>query len=160
MRRDDLDLLSVLPHRPPMRLVDRIVSLVPHKEALGQKDIADDDFWLAGHFPGNPVFPGVLIVEALAQTACVLALHSSGDVARQRLPYLLGVDNTRFRRIVRPGDTLDLHVRCAMSWGPFWRLEARASVGGELAAEARLLATLADADEHHTTAPAGAEDHR
>lgn len=137
MRRDDLDLLSVLPHRPPMRLVDRIVSLVPHKEAFGQKDIAEDDFWLAGHFPGNPVFPGVLQLEALAQTGAVAVLADSRFA--RRLPLFGGVEKARFRRVVRPGDELLLEVTMErLSARGGWGV-GRASVDGATTCEARLL---------------------
>jgi 3-hydroxyacyl-[acyl-carrier-protein] dehydratase len=142
---DTRALLDVLPHRPPMLMIDRVLSLVPRREAHAEKDIGEDDPWVAGHFPGHPVFPGVLVIEAMAQTACVLAAHSVQRSDGKRLPYLVGIDQTRFRRAVRPGDCLALHVRCTKTWGPFWQLEARASVGGELAAQARLMATLVDA---------------
>ncbi|WP_374562585.1 3-hydroxyacyl-ACP dehydratase FabZ [Ideonella sp.] len=148
-----LDLLDALPHRPPMLLIDRIVSVSPFEHASAEKDVTLDDPWFKGHFPGQPIFPGVLILEAMAQTACVLAAHSTRSDTGPRLPYLVGVDHARFRRLVQPGDRLDLSVRSLRAWGPFWRLSARAEVNGELAAEATLTATLAPAP---TTFPVAA----
>jgi 3-hydroxyacyl-[acyl-carrier-protein] dehydratase len=153
-----LDLLDALPHRPPMLLIDRIVAVVPGEHASAEKDVSLDDVWFQGHFPGHPVFPGVLIIEAMAQTACVLAAHSHRSDDGPRLPYLVGIDQARFRRVVRPGDRLDLSVRSLRAWGPFWRLSARAEVAGELAAEATFTATLAAVpDQPGAATPAAAE---
>lgn len=136
--------LDALPHRPPMLMIDGIVSLVPGQEATATKTVALDDLHLITHPVAAPMFPGVLIIEALAQTACVLATCSAADdgTGPRRLPYLLGVDGARFRRPVHAGETLGLHVRCIKAWGPFWQLRGQAVVGGALAAEARLMATM------------------
>lgn len=137
-----LDLAALLPHRAPILMLDRLLSLDPGREARALKDVRADDRCLEGHFPGYPVMPGVLVIEALAQTACALAMASLEAPQQGRWPVLLSIDQARFRRAVRPGDRLELHVRCTRAWGPFWRFEATASVDGLTAAQARLLATM------------------
>lgn len=125
-------LLKALPHRPPMLLVDRLLELEAGVKAVGLKLVSHQEPALTGHFPGMPIFPGVMMVEALAQLGAALVLgteaHPEGS-----FPLLTGVENCRFRRIVRPGDALRLEAKLTKRRGRFGWLEAEASVDGELA---------------------------
>jgi 3-hydroxyacyl-[acyl-carrier-protein] dehydratase len=135
-------LLGVLPHRYPFLLVDRVLELVPMDRVRAYKNITFNEPFFQGHFPGAPVMPGVLIVEAMAQAGIVLVAHSFGgsrDLTGQ-LYLFTGIENARFRRPVRPGDRLDLecfHLRHKIN---LWKMDARAYVDGHLAAEASLTA--------------------
>ena len=133
---------DLIPHREPILLLDGLTELTPGKRAVGVKYVDPDDYFLAGHFPGNPIMPGVLIVEALAQTgAC--ALLGSKDTAG-KLVLFAGIDRVRFRRPVRPGDTLVLTVEIDRIRGPIGRGQAVATVDGEVAVEGRLTFALVD----------------
>lgn len=101
---------SLLPHRDPMLLVDRVIEIEPGVQAVAVHEVRADAFWCRGHFPGEPIMPGVLIAEALAQTAALVHLAASTEDRGQPV-YLVGMDKMRFRRPVRPGDTLTLHAR-------------------------------------------------
>ena len=134
---------EILPHRPPFLFVDEIVELVPGQSARGRWHLTGDEAFFAGHFPGRPTLPGVLMVEAIAQMGALALLRD--ERYRGKLPLFGGIDKARFRRQVTPGDTLDLEVRLG-------RLSARAgtgsgtaSVGGSVACEADLLFVIADA---------------
>lgn len=142
---DTRALLDVLPHRPPMLMIDRVLSLVPRREAHAEKDIGEDDPWVAGHFPGHPVFPGVLVIEAMAQVAGLLTMLS--DVARRdgsQMVLFAGIDEARFKRQVLPGDTLLLEADLERAVRGIGRFKARASVDGQLVCEARLMAAIRD----------------
>jgi beta-hydroxyacyl-ACP dehydratase FabZ len=130
--------LGLLPHRYPFLLVDRIVELGKGR-VVTIKNVTFNEPYFAGHFPGHPVMPGVLIVEALAQSAALLALN---EVGRDpvRLFMLTGLDKVRFRRRVIPGDQLRMEVKILKFRRPLWRMQAVARVGDELAAEAELSA--------------------
>lgn len=137
------DPLSRLPHRPPFRFVDVVDSVVAGEAAVARLRVAGDEPLLAGHFPGNPVFPGVLQLEALAQTGAVAVLADERFAGR--LPLFGGVEKARFRRIVRPGDELLLEVTMErLSTRGGWGV-GRASVGGDTTCEARLLFAFAPA---------------
>jgi 3-hydroxyacyl-[acyl-carrier-protein] dehydratase len=131
---------QIIPHRPPFRMVDRVELVEPGARIVAFKDVRHDEFWADAHFPGNPVMPGVLVVEALAQAAAVMMLTKEGAPAGA-LTYLVGMDKFRFRRIVRPGDVLRLEVCATKSRRNFWNFEAVATVGGERAANGSFLAT-------------------
>ena len=142
---DQEEIKSLIPHREPFLLLDGLVELEPGVRAVGVKHVSTDDYFLAGHFPGNPIMPGVLIVEALAQTgACALL---SMDVAEGKLVLFGGIDRVRFRRPVRPGDTLTLTVEIDRLRGPIGRGDGVATVNGDTAAEGRLTFALVDKDE-------------
>jgi 3-hydroxyacyl-[acyl-carrier-protein] dehydratase len=130
------DIMRVIPHRYPFLLVDRITELEPGRRAVGLKAVTANEPQFTGHFPGRPIMPGVLMVEALAQTAgvCVLTL----DEYRGKLGLFAGIDDCRFRRLVVPGDTLRLEVTVEKLRGMFGRVKAVASVDGEAAVEATL----------------------
>jgi 3-hydroxyacyl-[acyl-carrier-protein] dehydratase len=125
---------AILPHRPPMLLIDEVLELEPGRRVVALKRVTEEN--CAGHFPGNPIMPGVLMVEALAQAGAVAAL--SLEENRGRLALFAGIDDVRFKRIVRPGDTLRLECSLEAVRGPIGRGKARATVDGELAVRGTL----------------------
>jgi 3-hydroxyacyl-[acyl-carrier-protein] dehydratase len=133
---DARQIQAIIPHRYPFLLVDRIVELEPGARVVGIKHVTMGDAFLQGHFPDHPVMPGVLIVEALAQTGAVLAL--ADPAARGRIPYFARIDNCRFRRPVRPGDSIRLEVALQAARGPVGKAHGRALVEGALVCEADL----------------------
>jgi 3-hydroxyacyl-[acyl-carrier-protein] dehydratase len=136
-------IMSILPHRYPFLLVDRVTSVEPGQRIRAYKNVTSNEPFFPGHFPGNPVMPGVLIIEAMAQAVALLA-YTSGDINLEgKVIYLAGVDGARFRRPVRPGDRLDLEGVILKRKGPLWKLQCTATVDGETVSEAELLATLA-----------------
>ena len=130
------DIMRILPHRYPFLLVDRIIELEPGKRAVGIKQVTANEPQFTGHFPDRPIMPGVLMVEALAQTAGVAV--QTLDEYRGKLGLFAGIDDCRFKRLVTPGDTLRLEVTVEKLRGMFGRVRAVASVEGEVAAEATL----------------------
>jgi len=130
------DIMGIIPHRYPFLLVDRIVELEPGKRAVGIKQVTANEPQFTGHFPDRPIMPGVLMVEALAQTAGV-AVMTLGEY-RGKLGLFAGIDDCRFRRMVTPGDTLRLEVTVEKLRGMFGRVRGVASVDGEVAVEATL----------------------
>jgi 3-hydroxyacyl-[acyl-carrier-protein] dehydratase len=131
---------EILPHRYPFLLVDRIEEMEPGKKAVGIKNVTANEPFFPGHFPGRPVMPGVLIVEALAQTAGILV----GDKGADKIPMFMGIDKARFRRPVVPGDQLRLEVELLQMRRNVCRVSGKAYVGEEIAAEAIIMATLVD----------------
>ena len=127
---------EILPHRDPFLLIDEVLELEPGKRVVARKRVRADEWYLAGHFPGRPVMPGVLIVEAMAQTGAVAVL--SEEENRGRLALFAGIDDVRFKRIVEPGDELELRCDLERVRGPIGRGKASAHVGGELAARGTL----------------------
>lgn len=136
------EIMKILPHRYPFLLIDRIVELEPGTSARGIKNVTANEPFFQGHFPDHPIMPGVLILEAMAQVGGVLAFRSA-DV-EGKLVYFMGIDNARFRRPVLPGDTLEISLEVIKARGKIWKFKARASVDGEAAAEAELMATIMD----------------
>jgi 3-hydroxyacyl-[acyl-carrier-protein] dehydratase len=136
--------LRLLPHRYPMLLVDRVESMVPGISARGIKAVTINEPFFQGHFPARPIMPGVLIVEALAQTAGVLAISSLDVAAQGKLVYFMGIEDAKFRRPVEPGCLLHLEVTLLQSRRNISKFAGRALVEGELAAEARFTAMVAD----------------
>lgn len=143
MDRDAIQRL--LPHRPPFLLIDEVVALEPGVRAEARYAVIGDEPWFAGHFPGSPILPGVLVTEALAQTAAVVHLSERPEEAGREV-YLVGVDRMRFRRPVRPGDVLTLHVEVAEQRRRLWTFTARATVDGARVADGKLLATVPEQD--------------
>lgn len=138
MERDEI--LGLLPHRDPFLMVDRLTEL-DTKRAVGVKYVRADQDWARGHFPGNPIFPGVLIAEALAQVAALIYLAANRDRAGAAV-YLVGMDKIRFRRPVRPGDDLVLEVDVTGEKRRIWTFDGLATVGGVKVADGSFLATV------------------
>ncbi len=127
---------AILPHRDPFLLIDEVVELEPGTRVVARKRVREDEFWTVGHFPGRPVMPGVLIVEAMAQTGAVAVL--SEEENRGRIAFFAGIDDVRFKRIVEPGDELELECVVERMRGPIGRGKATAKVDGKLAARGTL----------------------
>ena len=147
-RVPDLDILRIqqmIPHRYPFLMIDKVVDIVPNASAVGIKNVSINEPYFAGHFPQRPVMPGVLIIEAMAQTAAVLVVQTLGRGAEGKLVYFMSVDNARFRRPVLPGDTLHVRVSKQRNRGTVWKFAGEALVEGRLAAEATYTAMLMDA---------------
>jgi 3-hydroxyacyl-[acyl-carrier-protein] dehydratase len=135
----------LLPHRPPFLLVDRVVAHEPAKRIVAWKCVTMNEPFFQGHFPTQPVMPGVLILEALAQTGALLALLSlSREQFEQKLTYLMSIDGARFRRPVVPGDRLELELEVMKHKGAVWKQKGTARVDGQVAAEGEFMAMLAD----------------
>ena len=133
------DIQRLLPHRYPFLLVDRVVELEPHKRVLAYKNVSINEPFFQGHFPGTPIMPGVLIIEALAQAGGVLTQLSLGRDAQSKLFYMVKVDNARFSRQVVPGDVLELHVQIKRVIRNMAVYYGEAKVDGQLAACAEVL---------------------
>ena len=141
----DIELImKLLPHRYPFLLIDRIIDMDRDESAVGIKNVTINEPFFQGHFPSYPVMPGVLIIEALAQTAGALCVHNSGNINIPQIVYFMGIDNAKFRKPVVPGDQLHLHVKKIRSRGPVWRFSGRAKVNGQTAAEAEISAMIVD----------------
>ncbi len=130
MGREEIE--AILPHREPFLLIDEVVELEPGERVVARKKVRPDEWYLAGHFPGRPVMPGVLIVEAMAQAGAVAVL--SQEENRGRIAFFGGIDDVRFKRIVEPGDELELECRLERVRGPIGKGRATAKVDGELVA--------------------------
>jgi 3-hydroxyacyl-[acyl-carrier-protein] dehydratase len=131
--------LHRLPHRYPFLLVDRVLSVTPGKSIVAIKNVTANEAFFVGHFPDHPVMPGVLVLEALAQAGGILAWESVTEADRIWILYLVGIDEARFKQVVRPGDRLTLKVELAQRRRNLWRFTARAEVDGKLVAEAEFL---------------------
>ncbi|MBX3237450.1 MAG: 3-hydroxyacyl-ACP dehydratase FabZ [Nitrospiraceae bacterium] len=140
---DNVQVQAVLPHRYPFLLVDKIQELDPDRRIVGIKNVTVNEPFFTGHFPGRPVMPGVLILEALAQVGGVLAFKSLGNVGRP-VVYLTGIDAAKFRKPVLPGDVLRLEVDVLKKRAPFWKMQGKAYVESELVCEAEVTAMVTD----------------
>jgi len=136
--------MQLIPHRYPFLMVDRVVDLIPDVSAIGIKQVSIGEPHFQGHFPKKPIMPGVLIIEAMAQTAAVLVVETLGPSAEGKLVYFMTVDSARFRRPVVPGDTLHVHVYKERSRGNVWKFRSEAKVEGTLCAEATYAAMILD----------------
>jgi 3-hydroxyacyl-[acyl-carrier-protein] dehydratase len=136
--------MEMIPHRHPFLMIDRVVDVVAHQRATGIKNVSINEQFFQGHFPARPVMPGVLLIEAMAQTAAVLVVHTLGPDSEGKLVYFMSVDNARFRRPVFPGDVLHVHVTKQRNRGNVWKFAGRAEVSGNLAAEAVFAAMILD----------------
>src|SRR5437588_2873424 len=139
---DVLRIMEMFPHRHPFLMIDKVVDMVANERATGIKNVSINEGYFQGHFPARPVMPGVLIIEAMAQTAAVLVVHTLGPEAEGKLVYFMSVDSARFRRPVFPGDCLEVHVTKQRNRGNVWKFEGRAEVRGQLMAEAVFAAMI------------------
>ena len=141
---DIVRVMEMIPHRYPMLMIDKVVDMVTGQSAVGIKNVTVNEPFFQGHFPTRPVMPGVMIIEAMAQTAAVLVVHTLGESAEGKLVYFMTVDNARFRRPVTPGDTMRVEVIKDRSRGNVWRFNGVARVDGVKVAEAEFAAMIMD----------------
>jgi 3-hydroxyacyl-[acyl-carrier-protein] dehydratase len=144
MELNILEVMKYLPHRYPFLLVDRISDFVKGEKIVGVKNVTINEPFFQGHFPGHPIMPGVLIIEAMAQVGGIYA-HLAGEVEGDKVPYFVGIDQARFRRPVLPGDVLRLELGLTSLRRGIYTFSGQAFVGDKLAAEAELKATFAAA---------------
>jgi 3-hydroxyacyl-[acyl-carrier-protein] dehydratase len=138
---DILGLMKLLPHRYPFLMIDRIIDIDGDESAIGIKNVTINEPHFQGHFPDQPVMPGVLIVEAMAQTAGAICLHAA-DSGKPSLVYFMTIDNAKFRKPVVPGDRLEIHVKKQKKRGTIWRFGCEALVNGVKVAEAEISAMM------------------
>ena len=141
---DVQEIMRRIPHRPPFLLIDRAEDYKPNVSLTGIKCVTINEPFFQGHFPGSPVMPGVLIIEAMAQTAAVLVVESLGSHAAGKVVYFMTIENAKFRRPVVPGDTLRIEIRKVRHRGPVWKFSATARVEGISVAEASYSAMIMD----------------
>ena len=144
----DIDrIMRLIPHRYPMLMIDKVVAMTPGEKATGIKNVTINEPQFQGHFPRRPVMPGVMIVEAMAQTAAVLVVQSLGPGAEGKLVYFMAIDNCRFRRPIGPGDVMRIQVNKERHRGNVWRFACTAHVETQLAAEAKITAMILDENQ-------------
>lgn len=136
------EIMEAIPHRYPFLLVDKVIDVVPGESATGIKNVTINEPFFPGHFPQKPVMPGVLILEAMAQTAGVIAIQYLGDDAKGKVVYFMGIDGAKFRKPVVPGDVLKMKLTKTRGGGAVWKFDAEAYVGDDLVAQAKLTAML------------------
>lgn len=141
-RVDIIEIQTLIPHRYPFLMIDLVRDIVNSKSAVGIKNVTMNEPQFTGHFPDKPVMPGVLIVEAMAQTAAVLVNKSKGVLNNEDLVYFMSIDNTKFRQVVQPGDQVELHVSVTRNRGPVWKFHGEAMVEGKLVTEADFSAMI------------------
>lgn len=140
---DVVEIQKWIPHRYPFLLIDRITDLVPGESISAIKSVTINEGFFQGHFPGNPVMPGVLIIEAMAQAAAVLARYSEVEASRGKIFYLVGVDNFKWKRPVFPGDTIDITMRTVRRRNPLWIMEGSVAVDGKVLVTGNISAAAA-----------------
>jgi 3-hydroxyacyl-[acyl-carrier-protein] dehydratase len=144
---DILTIRRMIPHRYPFLLIDRVVNIEMNRAAVGLKNVTVNEPHFQGHFPVLPVMPGVLIVEAMAQTSAVLVVETLGVIDQDLLVYFMSIDEAKFRHVVQPGDVLELHVTVIRGRGKIWKFRGEARVGEKLCAEAAFAAMIMTKEE-------------
>jgi 3-hydroxyacyl-[acyl-carrier-protein] dehydratase len=137
-------IMEMIPHRYPMLLIDRVLEIDLNERALALKNVTINESFFQGHFPGAPVMPGVLIIEAMAQTAAALVVHSVGKELEGKLVYFMAIDEAKFRKPVVPGDQLHIQVQRVQNRRNVWKFKGEARVGDDLCAEALVTAMIMD----------------
>ena len=137
----------MIPHRYPFLLIDRVDNIIKNTSAVGIKNVTNNEPHFQGHFPDKPIMPGVMIVEAMAQTAGVLVVETLDMIDQDLLVYFMTLDKTRFRKLVEPGDVLELHVRILRGRGKIWKFWGEGKVNGEIVAEAEYSAMIITQDD-------------
>ncbi len=137
-------IMQMIPHRYPFLLVDRVINVVPPESAVGIKNVTINEPHFVGHFPQKPIMPGVLIIEAMAQTSALLVVHTLGGNAEGKLVYFMSIEEAKFRKPVVPGDTLEIHVQKMKSRGNVWKFLCEAHTAGGKTAEAQICAMIVD----------------
>ena len=141
----DIDkIMEMIPHRYPFLMIDRVSDLIPDKSAIGIKNVSINEPHFQGHFPDKPIMPGVLIIEAMAQTAGVLVVHSLGDETHGKLVYFMSVENAKFRNPVLPGDVLKIHVETKQHRKSVWKFDGTAKVNDVIVSESTFTAMIMD----------------
>lgn len=147
MRAVELDLqriLRILPHRAPFLMVDRVIDVQPRKSARAIKCVTYNEPWSAGHFPGQPIFPNVLVLESMFQVLAILAYASEPFDPAQKVVYFLGVEAAKFRKAIVPGDRIELSLEVTQRRSNIWKAQATATVEKNLCAQAEILAAITD----------------
>jgi 3-hydroxyacyl-[acyl-carrier-protein] dehydratase len=139
-------IMKMIPHRYPILLVDRVLELTPGESAVSLKNVTMNEPHFNGHFPGFPVMPGVLIIEAMAQTAAIVVVEALGKDAEGKVVFFMTIDEAKFRKPVVPGDSMHIHVEKVKARGPMWKFTGKAMVGDTLCAEATFAAMITDQD--------------
>ena len=137
----------MIPHRYPFLLIDRVVNIEVNRYAVGLKQVTVNEPHFQGHFPQLPIMPGVLIIEAMAQTSAVLVVETMDLIDKDLLVYFMSIDTAKFRHVVTPGDTLELHVTVMRGRGKIWKFRGEARVGDTLCAEAEFTAMILSREE-------------
>ncbi len=144
IKLDIVSVMEMIPHRYPILLVDRILEFVPGERAVGLKNVTFNEPHFQGHFPGWPVMPGVLIVEAMAQTSACLVVKTLGEEAKGKIVYFMSIEEAKFRKPVTPGDALHIHVEKIQNRRNVWKFNGKAMVDGVVCAEAVFSAMIMD----------------
>ena len=135
-------ILEMIPHRYPFLLIDKVVDIAVDDSAVGIKNVTMNEPQFTGHFPEQPIMPGVLIIESMAQTAAILVVQTLGEDAEGKLVYFRSIDTARFRKPVVPGDVMHIHVKKKQSRGPVWKFESEVRVNDQVVAEATIAAMI------------------
>ena len=144
---DIVRIMEMIPHRYPFLMIDRMVEVIPDVSAVSIKNVSINEPFFQGHFPGHPVMPGVLIIEAMAQTSAVLVTQTMGEKSEGKMVYFMSVEQARFRKPVTPGDSLLIMITKFQNRGAVWKFKGEAHVGETLMAEATFTAMILDNDK-------------
>lgn len=143
MTIDITEIMDLIPHRYPFLLVDKVVEIDPNKSITGIKNVTVNEPQFTGHFPARPVMPGVLMVEAMAQLAAILVAKSLGSTKNKEV-FLMAIENSKFRKVVQPGDTMHIHATIDQQRSNVWKFSSTVKVDGEMAAESKFTAMIKD----------------